>query len=332
MFRTIPLFLVVLAACGPMPSMPDAGSTITLGNTSSSSMPAPMGGSPNVLGPCTGAEGSSCGNGRGACVSSLNLPNEKQCLALATGSSPCPRGSFGAKFREGVQVCLDLCTSIRDCSSGFFCNPTVHEDDRGTLQSVKVCTPGAVNRAGMGCDDQSDCEYAATDLVCTGRSSDAQGICTKACASDAQCHGSGTDRSAVCGSSPSRERMCFQPCTSGRCFGGQVCQNNVCVPQGQAVGTFPTPTFGQIGGECASDSACGQNRFCSTRAPGGTCSGACTSESQCGTNGTCVNLTGTSSSAFCYAKCSSPGSQSNCRAGYRCEALQGVSFGFCIMN
>jgi hypothetical protein len=48
MFRTIPLVLVVLAACGPMPSMPDAGSTITLGNTSSSSMPAPMGGSPNV--------------------------------------------------------------------------------------------------------------------------------------------------------------------------------------------------------------------------------------------------------------------------------------------
>jgi hypothetical protein len=48
MFRPIPLVLVVLAACGPMPSMPDAGSTITLGNTSSSSMPAPMGGSPNV--------------------------------------------------------------------------------------------------------------------------------------------------------------------------------------------------------------------------------------------------------------------------------------------
>lgn len=335
MLRTIPLFLLILAACGPMPSMPDAGSTITLGNPSPSSMPAPMGGSPNVLGPCTGTDGSPCSNSRGICTPSVNIPNQKQCLAAGTSANPCPRGSFAMRFSDGLQTCLDRCSSVRDCATGFFCNPTVLPDERGNSERVQVCLPGAVNQSGFSCTSQADCEFGSTELTCTGSSTSSAKICTRSCSTTADCGAAAGAFGVVCARSSMGGGVCVQACTPGAgsvCDEGLSCTaNGHCLPGssgGNSGGgsSFPTPAYGRLGGACTNSNECEGRYSCLTSRPGGLCTATCRSSAECG-DGVCIDQQGT---GVCFAKCSTPGGQSTCRSGYQCRGLQNQSYGYCL--
>ena len=214
---------------------------------------------------------------------------------------------------------------MRDCGAGFFCNSTVLRDERGVAQDVKVCAPGAVNHAGRYCTTQSDCDLASTTLLCSGATSSTPGICTKPCDTSASC--SSSDNPAVCGKNSAGQGFCFQSCTGDTCIGGLVCRNNLCLPASAAAPTLPTPSFGQTGGACTADRDC-PGGFCGTTSPGGSCSAGCTSDSQCGQNGVCVTLV-SGRPSFCFAKCSTPDTKSNCRSQYLCRPLRDVSYGFC---
>ncbi len=321
-------FLLPLCAlafsCGP--SAPSS-TTLTLPSASSTPTTSPNATSTH-LGPCTGAHGSSCAGGKGMCTSGLNT-DAKECLLVADASGTCPKGAFAAKASAQTSVCLDFCSTVRDCGAGFFCNPTVLEDNRGRSQDVTVCVPGKLNRAGWSCDRQPDCELGTTDLTCVDATDSSHGICTKSCNTSADCQGGG-NTTAVCAKNSAGKGLCFQGCTSDSFCPGGVCRNNICLPKSAASTSYPTPAAGAIGGACTSHAACGTGRFCTTSQPGGMCSASCTSDSQCGANSVCVDLTGRGGNAFCHAKCGTPGTQSNCRSGYSCTGLSGQSFGFCL--
>lgn len=317
----LPACLVALSfACGPMPlAPPDAGTLSLLPQTSNTS---PSRGA--VLGPCTGEDGSACGGGQGVCFPSMNVTGQKQCLAVVDASTPCPQGSFGAEWREGRFVCLTHCSTVRDCATGFFCNATTLTDARRELREVSVCMPGVMNLAGRACRRQADCERGATDLSCVGATASSDGVCTRACTTNAQCQGGGNDL-AVCGVDTMGRGLCLQRCDS-LCTGGLVCQSNVCLPRPSAP---PPASAGEMGGPCTAHGQCGAGSFCITTKPGGECSSTCSSDAQCGQNGVCVTLI-SGGQSYCFQKCVAPGGQSNCRSQRRCDALSGVSYGFCI--
>ncbi|MDX2012538.1 MAG: hypothetical protein SFW67_20235 [Myxococcaceae bacterium] len=263
----------------------------------------------------------------------MNVQGQKQCLLAGTASAPCPRGTFSGRFSDGIQLCLDLCTSVRDCAAGFFCNPTVLGDERGTSQSVKVCMPGAVNHAGMSCDNQTECEFASTELTCAGGSNSQTKICTRSCNSTADCGPARESFDVVCARTTTGSGVCVRACTPGAssfCGPGLTCSpGGHCLPTPNAgtggTTTFPTPGFGALGGACGNSNDCEGRYACLTSRPGGLCTATCQSSAECG-SGECVDQQGT---GVCFAKCSSPGTQSNCRAGYQCRALQGRSYGIC---
>jgi hypothetical protein len=336
MSRIVFSALLLLAACGPVPTMPDGGTMVNLGSPAPSpTSPSPTG-SPNALGPCTGPDGSACGGGKGACFSSSTTAT-KQCLAVAEPGK-CPRGSLGAQYRDGLVVCVDLCSTVRDCAAGFFCDSNaVITNERGVVELTQVCVPGSVNHAGQTCTTQSDCEKASTDLACVGNEGSAS-ICTRACSTTADC-GAGADRAnVVCARTTNGAGVCMKACTPGAsaaCGTGLSCSaGGHCVPTSSGGGatTFPTPAAGQIGGACSTHAQCGSGRFCDSNDPGGSCVSSCTSAAQCGATNECVKLTAQSPTSYCFPKCSQPGTQSNCRAGYSCQAMQGTSYGFCLSN
>jgi hypothetical protein len=314
------LATITLFACGGSTSSPQSEKGVSLGATPAPTTPST---SSNVLGPCTG-ENTPCANGAGHCAKSLN-EGGPQCLALAGANGSCKAGSFSAAYNETKRLCLDLCTTARDCAKGFFCNPTVLTNERNEVVQVSVCMPGAVNRVGMGCSSSTECQFSDVALMCVGASSTQKGVCTKPCSANTECQ-TGADREPRCARASGTSAMCVRPCTSDFACSGAACVNGACLPQSAMMTGYPTPAFGQIGGACTSQSSCGAGASCLS-APGGMCSKACTTNSECGPNNVCVT---SGNSALCMAACATPSGQSTCRAGFQCRALQGVSYGFCL--
>lgn len=137
MIRPLFLLCTVALACGPAPT--PSSNSVNLGTPPPSTTP-PTATSPNALGPCTGADLSSCANGKGVCFGSPGAP-QKQCIALADANGTCPGGAFAAKDGNLI-VCLDNCASVRDCAAGFACTKTLLHDVRDQPQDVAVCLPG----------------------------------------------------------------------------------------------------------------------------------------------------------------------------------------------
>lgn len=315
---------VTLFACGGMPPpvqqqpapMTTPPTTTTMNQTTQQT-------SPNILGVCTNHQ-SPCANGRGICLAlNLNPGESGQCIAKCDQSWKCANNAFCASTGEGEGVCLDRCLSVRDCSAGQFCNPTVlaaAPGGRGT--DVQVCLPGKMSQHGKSCDTTSECQYGSTDLACVGANGANQGICTKGCNATSECG------EALCIKDSMGRGSCVRSCSSDlECGGNNVCDRGICLPKAASSTSFPTPAFGKVGGGCASSSNCEGSLVCLTSKPGGFCTGTCTTNSQCG-DGVCVFTS--QSSGLCYAKCSAPGTQSNCRSGFSCSALQNLSHGACM--
>lgn len=312
MFRFLVSTLVLaITACGgmPMPISPSSSDASTDVPSSSSN-----------LGSCTGEDGSKCANGRGVCLQGTNV-SEKFCLELDAEKNGCGRGRFSAGYREGIRVCLDLCASVRDCSKDSFCNVTVHEDEKGDLRRVQVCTPGKATMVGFECAKASDCEMAETDLVCTGGTNSETKMCTKSCRSDSEC--GPKNYGNICLSDGQGSGVCARPCLS-TCSERFTCVSGGCIPS-----TPQTQTRSPLGGPCTKHLDCEGRYICDTSRPGGRCIASCTQNSECGSTGLCVGAAGATSYS-CYPRCSSPGTQSTCRVGATCASLTGLTYGACM--
>lgn len=87
-----------------------------------------------------------------------------------------------------------------------------------------------------------------------------------------------------------------------------------------------TPSTSIVGQPCTSDSQCGEG-FCATNFPGGYCTQDCLATS-CPDGSQCYSSTD-GTAAFCFATCTSVGTQGSCRTGYVC-AEDDVGGGACV--
>lgn len=187
--------------------------------------------------------------------------------------------------------------------------------------------PGVAKKPGTSCVSNSTCG-TDRDLECIIPTGASVGICTKSCTSEAQCGG------AACAQG-GNVAICIARCgANGTCEIGLSCRNGLCIPQSggsnnnsPGSSAYPTPGFGALGGSCSDSNDCEGRYACLTSRPGGLCTGTCQSDSECG-SGACVDQQ--NGVKVCLARCSTPGSQSNCRSGYQCRALSGSSSGYCL--
>lgn len=205
-------------------------------------------------------------------------------------------------------------------------------DDGGGSSGPSSGGPmGALGTAGLGaayghlCSADADCRDVA-GTVCVSLGS-AGGMCLKPVAPGGICPtGTVAERGTL--------GACLRDCANGAsCASGTECRplgatgglpasTQVCGPP------LPRTALSPIGGACLNDGQCAGSARCATNLPGGYCSMPCASDATvCGTSAVCVRTSSTD--AFCFARCAAPGTQSSCRMGYSCKALEGKTFGAC---
>ena len=188
------------------------------------------------------------------------------------------------------------------------------DDPRSCVQYNGACgQKGSSFVAGAACDSNSDCG----DGLCGTWPG---GSCFKSCSTKSDCGSGGT-----CIRYSDGETQCHEECVPGSntCRSGYSCQattngGGFCVP---------AETKDPIGASCSSNSECATN-VCAAW-PGGYCSKGCNNSTECGAGNTCVTdaINGVDA---CLVKCSAPGRQSTCRAGYTCIELVGQTYGACV--
>lgn len=170
---------------------------------------------------------------------------------------------------------------------------------------------------GHECFNTSDCSDApGTSCI--------YGYCVSSCAGGASCASGTRCLSAL-------NFACLKVCDAQttQCGSGMACQAiddgssaSVC-----ARGSAQSP----IGGKCMNDGNCEGSSKCLITAdiPDGVCTSLCTQNADCGAKGVCLAA---ESDGICFAKCTTPGAQSNCRTGFVCSPVRGRSYGACTSN
>jgi hypothetical protein len=145
-----------------------------------------------------------------------------------------------------------------------------------------------------------------------------------------QCHQNSDCGSGICVDF-SDSSLCVAQCdfTANSCRNGYECKSLVDASFGFCGPIDNTPPKLPDGSACTAAADCAGGS-CFGGAPGGYCTSICQSGADCHGNSVC--MTTQTGEAICTARCDQPGSQSTCRDGYICQALQGVSFGSCLVD
>lgn len=157
-----------------------------------------------------------------------------------------------------------------------------------------------------------------------------RGTCLSSCQGQSECAAG-----SYCGVGV-REPYCFKAC-QGSCNSPDL----GCYAVATAAAGFPagtslcgrtavSDTSSPIGGDCNDSGDCaGSARCMEISSRPNFCSHSCSADpASCGDGSACVGTTATD--AFCFARCSQPGTQSTCRSGFSCRALEGRTYGACL--
>lgn len=287
-----------------------------------------------VGGPCT--DDSQCDTAPNA--------NDGACLDLTDGTIGWPAGgycvhTFGCTM-DAQCGAGNICVTINDPTIGMFsaCLPECGADpcvcSNGQVCANRLatspmnkmaCIPG--NEAaidGDPCAGFGDCDVGSICLRDPAENPGGQCLqigCT--IGNDATCT-SGGDGHCAMPTFASPGNACLDTCNvDADC---RIAEGYECFDAGGSVGKYCRHP--QTGDGCAVDTDCGDASLWDCRTGAGFPGGYCTFQAQCaGTNGAgcadgsaiCYDPPG-AATPYCVDRCSTPGSQGTCRAGYTCTA------------
>jgi hypothetical protein len=256
-------------------------------------------------------------------------------------NSACPSGSGCVDI--GLQICLDLCTTAKDCRAGYTCTQITSDDPRQYCfpagSSPSTCTGPDCHGVGGACEKNDDCVAGAE--CATGLPG---GYCQKRDCVPADCNDKGENCHCVgidtCSDATLSLEKCnpvVEPRGEGPCRAGYAClplntagtehycypreceEDVDCRPAGTGCDLFCDKARGICDAPCTRNAECTGGRTCELAT--GRCIQNCRNDSDnCGPDGYC-DMNPDILKRRCARKCRA---DSACSAEQFCDLSSGI--------